>query len=105
MLNGRSERDSRGAITMVWQGTEKSVLDLVLVPSAVSADLQVLRPWAGPMVHRAVVTWVHVSGEGSGAPRPRDPAIVDTRPPVLRLTPEQLQAFRTTDWVPLLAEV
>ena len=42
------------------------MLDLVLVPSEVSADLQVVRPHEGPMVHWAVLSWVHVSGEGRG---------------------------------------
>ena len=73
---------------MVWHGLEKSVLDLVLVPADVSADLRVVRPWAGDIVHRAVVTWVHVAGEGLGVARGCDPVVVGSRPPVLRLTPQ-----------------
>lgn len=87
VLNGRAERDALGAVTMVWKGVEKSVLDLVLVPAVVSADLCVVKPRDGSMVHRAVVAWVHVAGEGLGAARPSDPAVVGTRPPVLRLMP------------------
>ena len=57
------------------------------------------------MVYCAVVMWVHVAGEGLGAARSLDPAVVGTHPPVLHLTPHQLDAFRATNWVPLLTNV
>ena len=63
------------------------MLDLVVVPAAVSADVCVVKPGAGSIVHRAVVAWVHVAGEGLGVARAQDPAVVGSRPPVLRLTP------------------
>ena len=68
-------------------GCDKSVLDLVVVPAEVSADVCVVKPREGSIVHRAVVAWVHVAGEGLGVARARDPVVVGSRPPVLRLTP------------------
>ena len=105
VLNGRAARDGAGAVTMVWRGAGKSVLDLVVVPVSLSADLCVLQPWEGDMVHRAVLTWLHLPGGGAGVAGMRDPAVEGVRPPVLRLTREQLREFRTSDWVPLLQEV
>ena len=77
----------------------------MLVPAVVSADLCVVMLQEGSMVHRAVVAWVHVAGEGLEAACSLDPAVVGTRPPVLRLTPHQPAAFCATNWVPLLTEV
>ena len=77
----------------------------MLVPSELSADLQVVRPHEGPMVHWAVLSWVHVSGDGAEAVRPRDPAVMWEHPLVLRLMPPSLQEFQATDWMPLLLEV
>ena len=76
VLNGRAERDALGAVTMVWQGVDKSVLDLVLVPAVVSADLCVVHPRGGDCVHRAVASWVHVAGEGLGVARCEDSAVL-----------------------------
>ena len=81
------------------------MLDSVLVPAAVSADMCVVTLREGSMVHRAVVAWVHVAGEGLEAARSLDPAVVGTHPPVLCLTPHQLAAFRATNWVLLLTDV
>ena len=63
------------------------MLDLVVVPATVSADVCVVKPGAGSIVHRAVVAWVHVAGEGLGFVHAQDPAVVGSRPPVLCLTP------------------
>ena len=63
------------------------MLDLVVVPATVSADVCVIKPSMGSIVHRAVVAWVHVSGEGLGVTRAQDPAVVGSRPPVLCFTP------------------
>ena len=59
----------------------------MLVRAAVSADMCVVMPREGSVVHHAVVAWVHVAGEGLGVARSLDPAIVGTRLPVLHLTP------------------
>ena len=77
----------------------------MLVPAVVSADLCVVMPREGSMLHRAVVAWVQVAGEGLGAACASDPAIVGTRPPVLCLNPQQLAEFCVTGWVPLLTDV
>ena len=63
------------------------MLDLVVVPTTISVDVCVVKPSAGSIVHRAVVAWVHVSGEGLGVARTQDPAVVGSRPPMLCLTP------------------
>ena len=63
------------------------MLDLVVVPATVSADVCVVKPSMGSIVHREVVAWVHVSGEGLGVTHAQEPAVVGSRPPVLRLTP------------------
>ena len=63
------------------------MLDLVVVPTTVSADVCVVKPSVGSIVHRAVVAWVHVSGEGLGVTRAQDPAVVGSHSPVLCLTP------------------
>ena len=81
------------------------MLNLVLVPAVVPADLCVVMPQKGSMAHHAMVAWVHVVGEGLGAARSPDPAVIGTHPPVLRLTPQQLAEFHATDWVPILTDV
>ena len=63
------------------------MLDLVVVPATVSADVCVVKPSMGSIVHRAVVAWMHVSGEGLGVTRAQDPAVVGFHPAGLRLTP------------------
>ena len=63
------------------------MLDLVVVPATVSADVCVVKPSVGSIVHRAVVAWVHVLGEGLGVTRAQDPAVVGSRPLVIHLTP------------------
>ena len=77
----------------------------MLVPAVVSADLCVVLPREGSMLHRAVVAWVHVAGEGLEAACSLDLAVVGAHPPVLHLTPHRLAAFRATDWVPLLTNM
>ena len=59
---------------------------MVVVPASVSADMCVLQPWEGAVVHRAVLTWVHLTEVGAGTVGARDPAVVGVCPPVLRLT-------------------
>ena len=63
------------------------MLDLVVVPATVSADVCVVKPSVDSIIHWAVVAWVHVSGEGLGVTRAQEPAVVGSHPPVLRLTP------------------
>ena len=63
------------------------MLDLVVVPTTVSADVCVVKPSMGSIVYQVVVAWVHVSGKGLGVARAQDPAVVGSRPPVLFLTP------------------
>ena len=63
------------------------MLDLVVVPTTVSADVCVVKPSVGSIVHRAVVAWVHISGEGLGVTLAQDPAVVGACPTVFCLTP------------------
>ena len=42
VLNGRSERDAVGEVTLVYRTQPYSVLDLGIVPAGVSADLEVV---------------------------------------------------------------
>ena len=57
-LNGRVSRDSIGRATMIWMGSERSVIDLAVVPNTVSADMSVFDVWEGVHVHRALAVWV-----------------------------------------------
>ena len=63
------------------------MLDLVVVPATVSADVCVVKPSVGSIVHWVVVAWVHVSGQGLGVTRAQDPAVVGACPTVFCLTP------------------
>ena len=63
------------------------MLDLVIMPATVSADVCVVKSSVGSIIHKAVVAWVHVSGEGLGVTRAQDTAVVGSCPPELCLTP------------------
>ena len=46
VLNGRTECDSRGESTFVWdEGQQRSVLDLAIAPKNLSADIEVSQVW------------------------------------------------------------
>ena len=62
VLNGRTERDSRGSETFVWgEEQRRSVLDLAIAPKNLSADMEVSQVWdTTQMQHRAIFVWAHL---------------------------------------------
>ena len=62
VLNGRIERDIRGSETIVWgEEQRRSVLDLVIAPKNLSADMEVSKVWdTTQMQHRAIFVWIYL---------------------------------------------
>ena len=62
MLNGRTERDSRGSETFVLgEEQRQSVLDLAITPKNLSTDMEVSQVWdTTQMQHRAFFIWAHL---------------------------------------------
>lgn len=63
VLNGWSARDRIGQQKFVWdKGQRGSVLDLVIVPKTLSADMWVENVWDfTQMQHHAIFIWAHVA--------------------------------------------
>ena len=62
VLNGRTERDSRGSETFVWgEEQRQSVLDLAIAPKNLSTDMEVSQVWdTTQMQHREIFLWAHL---------------------------------------------